>query len=252
MTPSTHPLAQQTQVVSRNGRRSPSAHADIPLGIWLCPPDDIRAGQVSADVTAEQGGVLPALVARIITEFAEPGATILTSGAQADSLAQAARSSAHRVIAAPPEIVTVCDERNEQAEASVQQKPITAPGAADLAVAVSESFDSPNGIIAVCRGWAMALSSGGIAVVITNNPAGPSTFANQAGAVVAAARDSGLAYRQHVVAVVARVCGDRLLIPTDAAPQPAAAPSDTVHLPVHTDLLIFQRVAAPSADGGAQ
>ena len=47
-------------------------------------------------------------------------------------------------------------------------------------------------------------------------------FANHAGHVVAAADTAGLSYLQHIVAVNARLHGERLLVPTTTPPRPTA------------------------------
>lgn len=252
MTPSAHRPAHQAQAAHGN-RTVTSANTDIPLGIWLCSPGDTQSAAMFGDAARSYGGALSPLVARILAEFAKPSTTILASGPHADSIAHAARSYGedHVAVRSQP-TVTTCKEQSAQTGTSVGGEPITVPGTVDLAVATSDPFDDPSKISALCQSWATALRPGGIAVVITDNPAGPTAFANQAGAVVAAARDGGLAYRQHVVAVIAHVRGDRLLIPQRYCDLPPGAPGDTIHLPVHLDLLIFQRNATCSADGGVQ
>jgi hypothetical protein len=87
---------------------------------------------------------------------------------------------------------------------------------------------------AACR---RALRPGGMLAVITAAVQQP-RWAIQ---VIAHARAAGLVYVQHVVALHAALCEDRLLSPCAPLPgsAPAASPGQLTHLPVHTDLLLF-------------
>src|SRR5439155_501747 len=77
-----------------------------------------------------------------------------------------------------------------------------------------------------------------------DRPAGPAAPATPAdhGPLVAAARDAGLGYLQHIVAVRADADGDRFTYyATDAELQVLASRGQlaVAHLPVHADLLVF-------------
>ncbi|WP_010310939.1 hypothetical protein [Saccharopolyspora spinosa] len=95
--------------------------------------------------------------------------------------------------------------------------------------------------------WARWLRPGGALAVITANPAGPGRFANHTGAIITAAETAGLAYLQHIIAVLAHIEGNRLLIPDDhgAATERVSA-RNPVHVPAHADVLIFLAQGDPT------
>ena len=84
------------------------------------------------------------------------------------------------------------------------------------------------------------LRPGGLLAIITAEARHP----GHAGQVIARARAAGLAYTQHVIAVHAPVTGDRLTSPwpqQEAHGHEPVPDHDPVHVPVHTDLLLFTR-----------
>ncbi|MFD9958345.1 hypothetical protein [Amycolatopsis sp. NPDC058986] len=93
--------------------------------------------------------------------------------------------------------------------------------------------------------WARWLAPGGVLAVATRNPAGAGRFADHTGAVVTAATNAGLSYLQHIIAVLAHVHGDRLLV--SSPPASVTLPADAVHPVAHTDLLVFHTDFAGAA-----
>ncbi|MEV0701023.1 hypothetical protein AB0I53_24350 [Saccharopolyspora sp. NPDC050389] len=122
----------------------------------------------------------------------------------------------------------------------------------DLVVACQLPAPAPTSAGEPYASWARWLRPGGVLAMITANPAGPGRFANHTGAIITAAETAGLAYLQHVIAVLAHVEGDRLLIPDDhgASTEPVSA-RNPVHVPAHADVLIFLAQGAPATGGQA-
>jgi len=60
---------------------SPSSSAEVPLAVWAvaqtAAPSQRRAGHYHPDCTAHPGKMLPALAARIVTEYCNPGEVVL-------------------------------------------------------------------------------------------------------------------------------------------------------------------------------
>jgi hypothetical protein len=87
------------------------------------------------------------------------------------------------------------------------------------------------------------LRPGGLLAVITAAVWRP----GWSGQLIAHARAAGLMYVQHVIVLHAALGDDRLL---SSWPQLAAraTPADSLHLPVHTDLLLFAQPGGPRHD----
>ncbi|MGW5646206.1 hypothetical protein ACWEV3_40320 [Saccharopolyspora sp. NPDC003752] len=128
-------------------------------------------------------------------------------------------------------------------------------GPVDLVVACRLPAPAPASAGEPYASWARWLRPGGVLAVITTNPAGPGRFANHTGAIISSAETAGLAYLQHVIAVLAHVEGDRVLIPDrpdehSGVAEPVSA-RNPVHVPAHADVLIFLAQGAPATGGQA-
>jgi hypothetical protein len=95
------------------------------------------------------------------------------------------------------------------------------------------------------------LRPGGCLVLVVSRPAGLLAWPQDFGALIAAARDAGLGYLQHIVAVHAPVDGDQFsyyATDDDLAALVAAGDERAVaHLRVHADLVVFTPLSAPSS-----
>jgi hypothetical protein len=93
------------------------------------------------------------------------------------------------------------------------------------------------------RAAVMLLRPGGCLVLVVGRPTGVPAWPQDFGPLIAAARDAGLSYLQHIVAVRAPVDGDQFsYYATDDDLAALAAAGDgwpVAHLRVHADLLVF-------------
>jgi hypothetical protein len=110
------------------------------------------------------------------------------------------------------------------------------PGGGD-----AEAGADPGVLYAACQ---RVLRPGGLLAVITaaaREPGWP-------GEVIAHARAAGLIYTQHIIALHAPIRGSRLHAPAAApalSPHPGAAAG--LHLPAHSDLLVFATPGGPQS-----
>jgi hypothetical protein len=107
----------------------------------------------------------------------------------------------------------------------------------DPAYATSSTDAAPEILYAACQ---RVLMPGGVLVVITTAARAPACPAG----VIARARAAGLVYAQHIIALHAPVRDSRLHPP---AGPPGPRP-DGVHLPAHSDFLIFTSTGGPRHD----
>jgi hypothetical protein len=225
------------QSASRSSRNPSTA---VPVGIWLCAP----ATGEHHDIPRLPDGITRRLITRIVEEFSPPDGTIVVTGSDSDAECVAALAASHtdRHVTAIP--VTDGDRNGsavDDGSPTATPSPVDpAAGTADLVVALALPTPPSDTTHSVYSRWARWLRPGGTLVVITRNPAGAGRFANHTGTVISRAEAAGLTYLQHVIAVLAHVEGDRLLIngPRHNASVPRR-PRETVHLPSHSDVLIF-------------
>lgn len=202
--------------------------ASVPLGIWLCAPT--REDEYAPPPLLE--GLTRALVTQAVDEFTTPGQTVAITGPDAARItAVAATVGGRSVVCADPETIT---HGHEQAN-SKQSAWTPEPGSVDLifATELPAPWISKDG--EPYRNWARWLAPGGVLAVAARNPSGTGRFVDHTAAIIAAATNAGLSYLQHIIAVLAHVEGDRLLLA-----QPAASvtlPAETAQ--AHTDLLAF-------------
>lgn len=222
-------------------RRRSAAPPTVPLAIWLCAPTPEEENCLPSLVE----GISRSLITRISEEFSQPEDTVVVSGLDAQRIAAVVDSRGHRHAVVDHDRPTTHRDRSAAGSGAAGPRnratttrglPATAPYSAGLVLAVElpVPWVTPTG--EPYTTWRGLLHSDGVLAVITTNPAGPGRFANHTGLVIAAAESAGFAYLQHIVAVHAHVAGDRLLVPTDHA---ETDPSGLVHVPTHSDLLIF-------------
>jgi modification methylase len=99
---------------------------------------------------------------------------------------------------------------------------------------------------------AKVLRPGGLLVTVTRNPRPQGRLFDLTAAIVQLAQQAGLVYLQHVIALHAAVRDGRLVAPPSLRQRintrNARARGVPVHLPVHEDVLVFQRMAG-AAEG---
>ncbi len=98
---------------------------------------------------------------------------------------------------------------------------------------------------------ATVLRPGGFLVTVTRNPRPQGRLFDLAAATVRLAQQAGLVYLQHVIALRAAIRDGRLVAPPSLRQRintrNARARGLPVHLPVHEDVLVFQRVTGAAA-----
>jgi hypothetical protein len=194
----------------------------VPMAVWPCLPP--TPGPPEAEVCQ------PLLAQRLLAVFTAPGAVVLAAGADAPVVAQVAGRLDRRAVLDHAWATSTCPPlATERAALTVLTPPALTTDPAHYAR------------------WSHALEPAGIIAVVA--PAGHGPDASLPGRIVAAATAAGLGYLQHVIAVTARLVGDRLL-PAPSTEQlartrAARAAGLSVHLPAHTDVLIFTRAASP-------
>jgi hypothetical protein len=195
----------------------------VPMAVWLCLPP----------TGPPEVGVCPPLLAqRLLAVFTAPGAVVLAAGAGSPVVAQVAGRLDRRAVLDHAWATSTCPPlATERAALTVLTPPAVTTDPAHYAR------------------WSHALVPAGIIAVVA--PAGHGPDASLPGRIVAAATAAGLGYLQHVIAVTARLNGDRLL-PAPSTEQlartrAARAVGLGVHLPAHTDVLIFTRLGWPAA-----
>lgn len=199
----------------------------VPLGIWLCAP----TAEDEAGLPPLVHGLSRALVARVAEEFSRPANTVMATGLDAARVAAVMAARAGRRLPTQTASPVTVGHR----ERGSGRRPPDGSVGLILAVELPVPFVDDDGQPYLT--WARWLRPGGVLAVVTANPAGVDDFAHHTAAVVRAAETAGLSYLQHIVAVLAHVEGDRLLV---ADPPPLSAEAHrTVHVPAHSDLLIF-------------
>ena len=212
--------------------------AAVPLGIWLCAP--APADEHGLPPLIE--GLTRTLITQAVTAFTSRGNTVAVTGPDAARIAAVADTvGGRRVLCVDPETVTFGDHRDRVGGRARTPE----PGSVDLLLAA----ELPAPWIDIdgqpYTTWARWLAPGGVLAVATRNPAGAGRFADHTGAVVTAATNAGLTYLQHIIAVLAHVQGDRLLL--SSPPASVTLPADAVHAEAHTDLLVFHTDFAGAA-----
>ena len=210
------------------GRHPLTDDGRVPLAVWPALP--------ATPDPARPAGVLPPMLAdRLIATYTRPRQVVLAAGAGASVAADAAERAGRRPVLDTADRATAFPPLGSRRAALVV---LTVPAVSTEAARYAR--------------WAATLTPGGILAVLA--PAGHGPHTTRAGRITAAAHQAGLGYLQHIIAVLARLTGDRLApVPTTdqlAQVRAAHAAGLAVHLPTHSDLLIFQRVpgaAEPAA-----
>jgi len=196
----------------------------VPLAVWPCVP-------LTPDPPVPAGICPPLLAQRLLAVYSHPGQVVLTAGTGARLIADhAQRLDRHPIIDHGPTAPTLRPPGPARARLAV----ITPPATADPARYTR---------------WARALDPAGILAV--HLPTGHGPDALRPGRIVAAATAAGLGYLQHIIAVTARITGDRL-IPAATPEQIARAQAAhtaglPIHLDAHADVLVFHKPPPPSA-----
>src|SRR5947199_743668 len=216
----------------------PRTTAAVPLGIWLCAP-----------APADEHGLPPliqgltrSLITQAVNAFTTRGNTVAVTGPDAARVTAVADSACdRRVLCVDPETVIVGGDRDRVGSSARTPE----PGSVDLLLAVELPAPWIDTDGQPYHSWTRWLAPGGVLAVATRNPAGQGRFADHTGAVVTAATNAGLTYLQHIIAVLAHVQGDRLLI--SRPPASVTLPADAVHADAHTDLLVFHNDCGAAA-----
>ncbi len=208
----------------------------------------------------------------VITTFSRPGDLVVVPGPGAGALLTAAAGTGRRALGLP---VTLSHSRDLAALLDRDLDPAVRPlarlrpggpaallegscrdaGQAALAITAAcatpgclppgpgdtdaDPGADPGVLYAACQ---RVLRPGGLLTIITaaaREPGWP-------GEVIAHARAAGLVYTQHVIALHAPIRGSRLHAPAGAPalpPHPAAVAG--LHLPAHSDLLVFATPGGP-------
>lgn len=204
--------------------------AAVPLGIWLCTP--APADEHGLPPLIE--GLTRSLVTQAVTAFTTRGNTVAVTGPDAARIAAVADTVGdRRVLCVDPETVTVGGHRDRVGGGAQTPEPgsVNLLLAAELPAPWIDTDGQPY------LSWTRWLAPGGVLAVTTRNPAGAGRFADHTGAVVTAATNAGLTYLQHIIAVLAHLQGERLLVPRP--PASVTLPAEAVHADAHTDLLVF-------------
>jgi hypothetical protein len=241
----------------------PPARPEVPLALWPCAQPDPQEA-----ATPAPGALLPAQLARrIVTEFSQPGALLVTPCCPV-LLCEATRLGC-RVVALTPDpslaaaggASALPAGRGRRPLAQVRSGSLTDAGAlTDLAGQVQalvtvnldgtphpQAVTDPSGY-AAC---AALLRPGGLLITVTRNlrdRRDPGRLVDHVARTIQAAEHAGFAYLQHVIALLAPIQAGQL------QPRPTAwqrrtlrarlAGGERGQLPVHADVLVF---AAPEA-----
>jgi hypothetical protein len=229
------PPAHHTCVPEPGRSRRPEDDR-VPIAVWPAMP---TASDSAVPGPPRPAGVLPPLLAeRLLTAYTRPQDVVLAAGAGASVAADTAERAGRRPVLDPAECATAFP-------------PLGVHRAALLVLTAPAVSTEP----ARYTRWAASLAPGGILAVLI--PAAPADGVDcaLAGRITAAACHAGLGYLQHIIVVLARLTGDHL----DPAPTPEQlartraghAAGLPVHLPVHSDLLIYQRHPTPAGSAAA-
>jgi len=238
----------------------------VPLALWPCAQPD--ATQPTTLLPGAARALLPAQLARrIVTEYTPPGA-LLVGPACPSLLHQAARLGRRAVALCPDPAtarqastaldVTVPAERRPLAQ--VRGGSLTDPETlADLAghahALVTVNFDGhadpatlDPASLAAC---AALLRPGGLLITVSRNQQHAGRLVDLAARTVRAAEQAGLAYLQHVIALLAPVQAGQLK-PTLTGWQRRTlrarlARGEHAQHPVHADVLVFATPEAADA-----
>src|SRR6266540_3316878 len=247
----------------------PPPSAPVPLAIWPCAQATAktqRAGRYLPAASVHPAKMLPELARRIVAEYSPPGglvvdpmcgiATTLVEGdarALATLLGEQA-GTVDLVATSPP---YGCDISTMDMAAYRQG------GSSRVAGTRSYSADPANlgrargqrylaAMAEVYAACAEVLRPGGFLVTVTRNPRPQGRLFDLAAATVQLAQQAGLVYLQHVIALHAAIRDGRLVAPPSLRQRintrNARARGVPVHLPVHEDVLVFQRMTG-AAEG---
>ena len=251
---------------------SAGTRAGVPLSIW---PDVPAPGHCPA--SPGQAPCPRRLAARaaamVITAFSRPGDLVVIPGPGTGAFLAAAAGTGRRALGLPAtprhtrDLAALLDRDLDPAvrplarlrpggPATLLEGSCREAGQAALAITAAcatpgcpppgpDNGDAgpgadPGVLYAACQ---RVLLPGGLLTVITaaaRQPGWP-------GEVIAHARAAGLIYTQHIIALHAPIRGSRLHPPAPGAPAPGAhlAAVAGLHLPAHSDLLVFATPGGP-------
>src|SRR6266536_1844096 len=244
---------------------TPPARSDVPLPPWVCAPSDIPDAQQPTPPGVPRALVPAQLACRLAAEYTRPGALLVVPACSA-LLCEAARlgrravafasdPAAARQASAMLDVTLPADGRPL---AQVRTGSLTDPEAtADLTgqahALVTVRLDGRGhpaatvdaGSLAAC---AALLRPGGLLVPATRNYEQAGRLVDLAAVTVWAAEQAGMAYLQHVIALLAPVRAGQLRPSVPVCRRRTlrarVARGERAQLPVHADVLVF---AAPEA-----
>jgi len=256
---------------------SAGARAGVPLSIWPGVPAPGRCPASPGQAPCPRRLPAPA-TAMVITAFSRPGDLVVIPGPGTGALLAAAAGAGRRALGLPAslrhsrDLAALLDRDLDPAVRPLARLRPGGPAtlldgscrdAGQAALAITTACATPgclppgpaardNGadpgadpdvLYAACQ---RVLRPGGLLTVITaaaREPGWP-------GEVIAHARAAGLIYTQHIIALHAPIRGSRLHAPAPAAPAPPPHPAAVagLHLPAHSDLLVFATPGGPHHD----
>lgn len=232
-----HTAPPDRQKPSKTRRSAPRQPQPVPLAVWFVPADPADLTGPRQSGPADYWQLPPLLAEKIIGDYANPGSTVLALGAGTAAVERAAARLDCRTPAHP--------DRSVQ-PASVDLLILTLHPEL-VAGARGDAHDSAGGRQVWARRAALLSPRGILAVVLP-----PGRPPEQPAAVVAAAVGVGLAYLQHIPAVLWTAGEDHLIPPalvcgvlTQLWRPGHDAPLGDL-LPAHADVLLF--TARPEAD----
>ncbi len=209
--------------------------SDVPLALWPCAQPDQPDAKATTAPGAPRALVPAQLARRLVTEYTRPGALLVVPACPA-LLCEAARLGRRAVALTDPEATA---DLTGQAHALVT---VNLDGRGHPAATVDA------GSLAAC---VALLRPGGLLVTITRSQQHGGQLVDLAALTVRAAEQAGLAYLQHVVALLAPVRAGQLRPSVTAwrrrTLRARLARGERAQLPVHADVLVFSTPEAADA-----
>ncbi len=244
---------------------TPPARSDVPLALWLCAQSDIPDAQQPTPPGVPRALVPAQLARRLVTEYTQPGALLVVPACSA-LLCEAARLG-RRAVALTPDpaaarqasaMLDVTLPADGRPLAQVRSGSLTDPEAtADLTgqahALVTVRLDGRGHLAATVDAGSLAacaalLRPGGLLVTITRSQQHGGQLIDLAALTVRAAEQAGMAYLQHVIALLAPVQAGQFRPSVPACRRRTlrarVARGERAQLPVHADVLVF---AGPEA-----
>ncbi len=193
----------------------------VPIAVWRVAGVDAAYGHSDADA------LTPRMAALLVGSYTRPGDTVVSVGND-PALAGAAGAGGRTYLSVPDP-----DDLSDLGHVA---------GTVALIVLPWPPRQRPAGmarerLIAMFRACRQLMSRDGCTIVaLAALPAGE-TYVQHSGPLIPAARDAGLGWLQHIVAITAPIAGQR--ITWRATPADPATLRSATHLTVHVDLLVF-------------